>query len=466
MNTVAVEVHQTDSPSLDLAFDLAIEATRRPAISHSVLANDFDPESNEMTANVVAGPFHGMLQFNDDGSFDYTPDAGFTGVDQFSYVTRDAVSMSVPTRVVINVGGVNLPPAAAQDRYRVTPGLPFTVSAASGVLANDSDPNGNALTAQILTPPINGTLVLNADGSFTYTSGDDFAGIDTLQYTASDGISRTAPVSVVLNVRPPADPINSVPHAVLDRYQMPFDASISVNPDGGVLANDSDAEGQPLVATLVAPPRHGTLELGFGGEFSYQPLAGFHGTDSFTYRADDGNTTTAPTMVLVEVLSPGAAQSERKFWLASDANRDGRFDAADVTFVLRRQFTRLGMADYDPAADVNGDGRVSMKDAIAVRNLLGESHGIAAAPAAVINRFDTVNHVGAFDEVISQWPIAFARPNRRHFNSLRIVPRDSVLESQPLLRASRQPRLSATSARTAFDTAFRRLYEGPPDSRG
>jgi hypothetical protein len=168
----------------------------------------------------------------------------------------------------------------------------------------------------------------------------------------------------------------------MDRYQMPFDAAISVSPESGVLANDADAEEQPLYATLVAPPRHGTLELGTGGDFRYQPLAGFHGTDSFTYRADDGNTATPATMVLIEVLAPGAAQSKTTEWIYGDANRDGRVDAADVNFVLRHQFARLGMAAYDPAADIDGDGRVNVRDAVLARNVLAAQ----AAPGAVIQR--------------------------------------------------------------------------------
>jgi VCBS repeat-containing protein len=357
-----------------------------------VLANDLDVDGDTTSASVVAGPFHGTLDFNDDGSFTYTPNTGFTGVDQFSYVARDASSASAPTRVTINVGGVNLPPTAAHDRYRVTRGQPLVVDAVAGVLANDSDPNGDALSARISASPANGTLVLNADGSFTYTPGDDFTGMDVFQYTVGDGQAQTTPTTVVLNVRLPVDPINSVPQAVLDRYQMPFDASISVSPEGGVLANDMDAEQQPLVATLVVPPRHGTLELGFGGYFRYEPLPGFHGTDSFTYRADDGNTAAAPAMVLLEVLPPGAAQSETTDWLYGDANRDGLVNAADLTFVLRHQFTRLGMAAYDPAADINGDGRVNIRDAVLLRNQLAAppSAGAIVRTSLVANAVDAV----------------------------------------------------------------------------
>jgi hypothetical protein len=370
-NSIAVEVHQVMPDSSDLGFDLGLAVVRTPVSgTPGALVNDADADGNPMSASLVDGPFHGTLDFADDGSFTYTPDSGFTGVEQFSYVARDASSASAPTRVTINVGGGNMPPSAADDRYRVLRGGSLVVDAASGVLANDSDPNGDVLLAQI-GMPVNGSLTLNADGSFTYTPAVGFTGTDTFQYIASDGQFQTAPATVTLRVLPQIDPINSVPGAAMDRYQTPFDAPLNINSDAGVLANDSDAEEQVLIATVVEAPRHGALDLAANGGFVYRPLAGFHGTDSFTYRADDGNTSTPPAVVLLEVLSAGAAQSETTSWLAGDANRDGVVDAADVTFVLKHQFTRLGMAAYDPAADINGDGRVNVRDAVALRNQIG-----------------------------------------------------------------------------------------------
>ena len=381
-NTIAVEVHQAQPDSSDLGFDMALAAllgTGSVSDTPGVSANDADADGNPLSASVVDGPFHGTLDFDEDGSFTYTPDAGFTGVEQFSYVARDATSASAPTRVTINVGGVNLPPAAAADRYRMTRGQAFSVSAAGGVLANDGDPNGDPLLAQIVAMPANGSLTLNADGGFTYMPAAGFTGIDSFQYTASDGMSQTAPVSVVLNVRPTADPINSIPQAMMDRYHTPFNPAppgFTVSPVDGVLSNDSDTEEQPLVATLVAPPRHGTLDFAADGGFLYRPLVGFHGTDSFTYRADDGNTSTPPTLVVIEVLLGGPARSEPL--LAGDANHDGVVNAADVTFVLRHSFSRLGMSAYDPAADIDGDGRVNARDAVILRNQLASQPSAGA----------------------------------------------------------------------------------------
>jgi hypothetical protein len=304
----------------------------------------------------------------------------------------------------------------------------LTVNAAGGVLANDSDLNGDPLIAQIAQLPDFGTVVLNNDGSFDYTPAPGYIGDDSFQYTAGDGQAPPALATVSLRVLPPVDPIDTIPQAAVDRYQTPIDTPLSIDAASGVLANDIDTEDDPLIASLVAPPRHGTLSLAEDGGFEYRPLAGFHGTDSFTYRADDGNTATAPTVVLVEVLPAGVPRQSSPI-LAGDANRNGRLDAADVAIILRSQFTRLGMAAYDPAADVDADGRVSIRDAILARNLAGSQ----ASPGAVILQ------TGAVDSALASSDFG-RRIQARRSPVITRTPAAAPLDQQPTLSATRSAR--------------------------
>jgi hypothetical protein len=284
-NTLAVELHQVALDSSDVSFDLRLAATLRPdtlPATPGVLANDTDADADSTAASLVAGPFHGTLDFNPDGSFTYTPDANFTGVDQFAYVARDANSASPPTRVTINVGEVNLGPTAVSDLYLAASGQTLVIPPAAGPLANDYDANGDPLSAMVFEPPEHGTLVLAPDGGFSYTPADGFTGQDAFRYVATDGSLDRGVASVTLEVRRAADPINSIPSAAGDRYEIASDAHLIVAGTSGVLANDSDPEERPLSAAVVAPPRHGTLEFSDNGAFSYSPLPGMHGTDSFT----------------------------------------------------------------------------------------------------------------------------------------------------------------------------------------
>ncbi len=148
-----------------------------------VLANDVDPENDPLTAVLDAGPAHGSLTLNSDGSFAYTPDANFNGADTLSYKANDGTSDSNVTTVTINVAAVNDPPQSTNDVYTIDEDNPLTVNAAAGVLVNDTDVEGDPLTAVLMSSPVHGTVTLNPDGSFTYTPDANFNGTEASPIT-------------------------------------------------------------------------------------------------------------------------------------------------------------------------------------------------------------------------------------------------------------------------------------------
>ena len=119
--------------------------------------------------------------------------------------------------------------------------------------------------------------MLSANGSFTYTP---YFGLqpDSFQYQASDGTLLSHTVTVLIN--PPA--------AAAHSYNTNMNTSLTVPASTGLLSNDSDPSGYPLLADVVVPPANGSLTLNGDGSFTYVPNAGFTGTDSFTYAANDG----------------------------------------------------------------------------------------------------------------------------------------------------------------------------------
>ena len=253
-----------------------------------VLTNDTDADGDPLTASLVvaSGPTDGTLTLNADGSFDYTPDPGFNGTDSFRYTASDGLLASNEATVSITVNAVNDPPVAADDAYAVDEDNVLNV-ALPGVLVNDSDPESDPLTSAIVVAsgPANGTLTLNANGSFTYTPDADFSGSDSFRYTANDGLldSNEATVTITVNAQPDAPVAND------DAYNTNEDTPLNVAAPG-VLTNDTDADGDPLTATLVVAsgPTDGTLTLNPDGSFDYTPDPGFNGTDSFRYTASDG----------------------------------------------------------------------------------------------------------------------------------------------------------------------------------
>ncbi|HYC49362.1 MAG TPA: cadherin-like domain-containing protein [Burkholderiales bacterium] len=176
----------------------------------------------------------------------------------------------------------NAAPVAAADSHSTSADTPL----AGNVLSNDSDPDGNPLSASLVSGPAHGTLVLNADGSFTYTPDANFNGSDSFTYRASDGSIQSNVATVDLSIAS----VNDAPVAVADGFGTAEDTPLT----GNVLANDSDPNDTPpnaLMALLVDDVQHGTLTLDSDGSFSYTPDPDYHGGDSFTYRVlDDGGT--------------------------------------------------------------------------------------------------------------------------------------------------------------------------------
>lgn len=199
---------------------------------------------------------------------------------------------------------VRLPalPSATNDDYTIPSGSTLAVPA-PGVLTNDTADTG-LLSAWLASTPTNGTILLNTNGGFSYTSASGYVGADTFTYRVRDGFGTSAVARVSLTITS-----NSAPVAANDTF-----AGISGVPlviaAPGVLANDTDAEGQPLSALLVNGPAQGTLSLNADGGFVYTSANGYVGTDAFTYRATDGGATSAVGTVSLSLSPAGPMLSD------------------------------------------------------------------------------------------------------------------------------------------------------------
>ena len=153
-------------------------------------ANDYDPDNTNLTVDTtsVTGPNHGTVVIHPDGSFTYTPDENYTGLDTFIVAVCDSGAplpvLCGQDTVVIFVSPINDPPVIVNDTVTVIPGGTVT----DNLLDNDSDIEGTELTVNTnpLTGPSNGTITVNADGSFTYTPDVGFTGTDTVVVEVCD----------------------------------------------------------------------------------------------------------------------------------------------------------------------------------------------------------------------------------------------------------------------------------------
>ena len=143
-------------------------------ITGNVLGNDTDPDGDDLTATLTTGPANGSVVLNDDGSYTYTPNAGFVGNDSFTYTISDGKGgedTATVNLVVSDKVDPNNAPDAVDDNGAGDKNEDIT----GNVLGNDTDPDGDDLTATLTTGPANGSVVLNDDGSYTYTPNTGFA---------------------------------------------------------------------------------------------------------------------------------------------------------------------------------------------------------------------------------------------------------------------------------------------------
>jgi VCBS repeat-containing protein len=366
--TVAITVRAVnDAPAANADTYTTNEDTTLTVAAPGVLGNDSDPDGDALTAVLGSGPSHGTLTLNANGSFTYTPAANFNGSDAFTYRASDGTVTSNLATVTLTVGAVNDAPVAADDAYTTAEDTALTM-AAPGVLANDSDPDGDSLHAVVGTAPSHGTLALEADGSFLYTPTTDYNGTDAFTYRAHDGDLASNQATVTLTITA----TNDQPTAADDAYSTPEDTALTVAAPG-VLANDTDADGDPLSAVAGSGPGHGTLGRNANGSFTYTPVADYNGTDSFTYRASDGGLESSPATVTITVSAvndaPTAANNAYSTAedtaltvatpgvLANDGDPDGNQLGAVLgsgpshgTLTLNAN----GSFTYSPAANYNG----------------------------------------------------------------------------------------------------------------
>jgi VCBS repeat-containing protein len=349
----------------------AVEIDEDTTIDIDVLANDSDEDGDAITAAVLTQPAHGTATLNASGTIHYAPARDFNGPDSFTYRVTDALGAGATGLVRISVRPVNDAPVAKDDAFTTDEDTPLTAS----LVTNDTDVDGDALTGVLVALPTHGGVVLGAAGAFTYTPAADFNGDDAFTYRASDG----ALTSDVATVRIHVNPVNDAPVAVADTGSLDEDTTLTAPPPG-VLGNDTDVDGDALHVVLASGTSHGTLVLMPNGGYTYTPSANYNGSDAFSYRASDGaldSGTVTMTLTIRPVNDPPVA--------AADA-----YDATEDTALV---VAARGLLAND--SDVDGD---TLRAELAVAPAHGSvtvqpDGGFSYTPAANFNGTDTFTYV-------------------------------------------------------------------------
>jgi len=276
-----------------------------------LLANDSDPNLDVLTPELVSDAQHGVLHLNPDGSFTYDPDADFNGVDQFIYRAFDEELYSDPITVEIAVNPVNdapvhqfsLPQSVDEDTKLVFSArrdnaltirdvdagadpVTVTLTALNGTLRFDTEPGADFATYTI-TDTV--AAINNFLEGFVFVPLANFNGAASIEVTTDDlghsgaGLAFVTTDTIAITVNPVDDPTV----AIDDAFAILEDGSLAAAAPG-VLGNDLEVDGDPLVARVVSGASHGALAFNPDGSFGYVPAPDFYGVDSFSYRVNDG----------------------------------------------------------------------------------------------------------------------------------------------------------------------------------
>jgi hypothetical protein len=314
-----------------------------------VLANDSDPEGQPLT---IAGNTGTAVCDIDvvGGTCEYT--AGAAGIDNFSYDVSDGVNTTTSVAVSVTVEA-NVAPTAIDDAATTAAATPVVVN----VLANDDGQVGETLAIGTFdAASANGSVVscdtVSGDCTYTPNTADT---TDTFTYTATDGSLTSASATVTITVNAVAG--NAPPVANDDSYNVIEDGILSVPADtgpagDGVLVNDTDADLDPLTATLVSGPANAAgFNLQATGAFFYQPNPDFNGEDTFTYTANDGtaNSNVATVTITVDPGNDIPMAANDEFFLKS------MYDTGQITSI-----GAPGVLDND--TDTDGDPLTAVLD--------------------------------------------------------------------------------------------------------
>lgn len=306
LGMVTIHVGPTEGANdRPVAADDAFVTDEDRVLSGNLLADngggaDTDPDGDALAvrAETVLSQAGGIVRIYADGSFTYTPRAGFSGNDSFAYTLRDPGLAEDRGTVTLTVLPVNDAPVAQDDAFSLRHDGVLT----AGVLGNDSDPDGPglAVVAGVFASAQGGTVTLRADGTFDYVAPTGHVGVDSFGYTVTDGsLADTGTVTLTLT--------NAGPVAQTDTVAVGYGRGAT----GSVLGNDSDADDDALqvVAATQVSARGGVFAVAADGSFTWTPGALFWGTESFTYLLRDGFGGQSTGTVTLTVAAPAGAWS-------------------------------------------------------------------------------------------------------------------------------------------------------------
>ncbi|MGH1429386.1 MAG: Ig-like domain-containing protein [Arenicella sp.] len=262
------------------ADDQSLQTNQNQPLDITLTGSDVDGDA--VTFSVVSQPANGQLS-GDAPNLIYTPNLDFIGTDSITFIANDGIVDSVEATIQITVLTVNAAPVALDQSFTLDEDtiIDLQLTGTDG----DNDPLSYTLQSQ----PQNGTLTGTAP-NLIYTPNAEFSGTDSFTFLVNDGTVDSAIATITLTV----NPMNDAPIAQSQSLITPEDAPLTILLDG------SDPEGNTLTYELVRPAVNGVIS-GTVPNLVYTPASNFVGSDTFTFKVNDGTADSNEATVTITV---------------------------------------------------------------------------------------------------------------------------------------------------------------------
>ena len=326
-DTATVTITLTGVNDAPVAADDAGATDEDTATAGNVITNDSDPDGDTLSVSEVNGnaasvgnqitlASGALVTVNADGTYSYDPNGqfealavGVTATDTFTYTVSDGNGGTDTATVTITLTGINDAPVAVGDSQLTPEDTPV-----SGAVSS-SDIDGGTPAYTLNSGPSNGSVIVNLDGTYTYTPAVNYTGPDSFVILVSDGNGGTDTAVVSINV----NSTNDVPVAVDDIITVSENSTVT----GTVAANDSDADGDNLTFALSGLPTMGTLAFNPDGSYVYTPNPDYTGVDTFSYVVSDPSGASSGATAHIQVQASGGADIETLLTLNKDIQIQG-----------------------------------------------------------------------------------------------------------------------------------------------
>jgi gliding motility-associated-like protein len=351
-NTGTVSVGISTTNDAPVAGNQSVATAEDIATSITLIGSDVDGDA--LTFSIVSQPANGILT-GTGTNLTYTPALNFFGSDSFTFKNNDGTTNSNTATVSITVTPLNDAPVA--DNKTVTA---IEDSSSNSITLTGSDVDGNTITFTLLSQPQHGTLTGTAP-NLSYTPQADFSRVDIFTFKVNDGFLDSGVGTITINVTPQ----NDAPIANNQNVNVVEDISTAITLIG------TDPDGSPLTYTIITAPLHGSL-TGTGSTVSYTSQLNYSGTDSFSFKVNDGTSdsnTATVSIIVMPVNDPPTIATVPLIYILEDASRLVCLSAIDVdgdNIIYNQPSNNLGGGKmtksstfdfcyvFEPAANYNG----------------------------------------------------------------------------------------------------------------